>query len=481
MDFQSLAAIIEEAAPLLSGARVNRVYESETGDIIILLRKERVDRCLLVAPDRSLPRVHLLSRKPPARTSLHGFTLFLKSRIAGGTIEAVRLLNNDRIVELLFECRGSGFRFLAELFGSSGNLIITDREGLIQNIYYPAAVSRSGVRLLMPGVRYLPPEQKTSQKDGTRTSGKTIALTGERTDSPNRQAESFFQQVLERRTLEAHRANLLSTVRKTIRRTERKLAALEDDRGRAERAEDHRRAGDLILSNIARVHTGMNEAELEGPDGAMITIALDPRRSPAANAERYFKRYKKAKAGRSVIEKRAGDAVKELSFLRSLAVDLENASDENELARLRAKFGRTDLLPAGKGTGKQTSATPSDPFRRIPYRGWEILVGRNARGNDYLTTKIARDGDLWLHAEGLPGSHVVVRNPHGRDIPSDVIERAASLAAHYSKGREAGKVPVTYTFARSVRKPKGAKPGLVALADRKTMMSVPQGEQNDDE
>jgi predicted ribosome quality control (RQC) complex YloA/Tae2 family protein len=101
-------------------------------------------------------------------------------------------------------------------------------------------------------------------------------------------------------------------------------------------------------------------------------------------------------------------------------------------------------------------------------------VGKSASGNDHITTKLARPDDLWLHAEGMPGSHVLVRNPGRADIPQDVFMKAAALAAFYSKGRKAAKVPVTYARARFVKKPKGAKPGLVTLSKRNTVMAVPE-------
>jgi predicted ribosome quality control (RQC) complex YloA/Tae2 family protein len=103
-------------------------------------------------------------------------------------------------------------------------------------------------------------------------------------------------------------------------------------------------------------------------------------------------------------------------------------------------------------------------------------VGANAAANDELTVKLARPDDLWLHAEGLPGSHVLVRNPMKTDVPPDILLKAAALAALHSKGKTAGKVPVTYTFARFVRKPKGAKPGLVHLSRRRTLMVKPGDE-----
>ena len=101
-------------------------------------------------------------------------------------------------------------------------------------------------------------------------------------------------------------------------------------------------------------------------------------------------------------------------------------------------------------------------------------MGKSAAGNDHLTMKLARPDDLWLHAEGMPGSHVIVRNPNALIIPPDVLVKAASLAAFHSKGRNAGKVPVTYTRAGLVKKPKGAKPGLVMLQERKSLMVIPE-------
>ena len=100
-------------------------------------------------------------------------------------------------------------------------------------------------------------------------------------------------------------------------------------------------------------------------------------------------------------------------------------------------------------------------------------MGKSAAGNDHITTKLARPDDLWLHAEGMAGSHVLIRNPGRTEVPSGVLMKAASLAAYHSKGRSAGKVPVAYTRAKFVKKPKGAKPGLVTLSERKTVMATP--------
>jgi predicted ribosome quality control (RQC) complex YloA/Tae2 family protein len=231
--------------------------------------------------------------------------------------------------------------------------------------------------------------------------------------------------------------------------------------------------GELILANLQQLKTGTEFAELAGYDGTRTMVRLDPKRSPARNAELYFKKYKKAKAGIPVIASRLREAEEEASVLRALLIDIEQAGDLDSLLAIRSGFPDRGQVKRGAGSKRETSTEPPAGIRKVMYGGWEILVGRSAAGNDLLTTKLARPDDLWLHAEGLPGSHVLVRNPRKTEVPPDILLKAAALAALYSRGRAAGKVPVTYTSARFVKKPRGAKPGLVTLSQRKTMMVRP--------
>jgi len=202
-------------------------------------------------------------------------------------------------------------------------------------------------------------------------------------------------------------------------------------------------------------------------------VTLDPKRSMARNAEAYFKRYKKAKAGKSIIATRLRQAEDEVLYVTSLLPALDQTSNYSDLRNLRSEL---DSRGYGRSAtrGKKPADALSLPFKKIVFNGWEILVGKNAAGNDYITTKLARPDDLWLHAEGLPGSHILVRNPGSRDIPPAVFLKAAAIAAYYSKGRDSGTVSVTFTRAGFVRKPKGAKPGLVMLSERKSLMVKPE-------
>ena len=182
------------------------------------------------------------------------------------------------------------------------------------------------------------------------------------------------------------------------------------------------------------------------------------------------------KTGHEIIVRRIREADEEALLLKSLRDHLRDAGDMNDLATIRS-----ELVAGGyiKKKGKEKIHIEPTPlsYRKIVFHSWEILVGKGALGNDYITSKIAHADDLWLHAEGMPGSHVLVKNPHSAaDIPVEVLLKAAALAAYYSKGRNADKVSVTYTRAKFVRKPKGAKPGLVMLMERKSIMVKPEGQ-----
>ena len=225
--------------------------------------------------------------------------------------------------------------------------------------------------------------------------------------------------------------------------------------------------------NLGKLRKGLTESVLTGYDGTGETVALDPKRTPAGNAELYFKKYKKARAGRDIIAVRLHQTEEEVNFLKSLLHDSEKAEDEQALLGIRSKLKEKGYILEVQQTERTDNGHATGPVRRISFQGWEIVVGKNAAGNDFITTRLARSNDLWLHAEGLPGSHVLVRDPERKGVPHEVLLKAAGIAAYYSRGRSSGKIPVTYTDARNVKKPKGAKRGLVVLFGNKTIMAVP--------
>lgn len=453
------------------------MYEGEGRDIFIMLRNQGKNFTLLISPDRSLPRLHLVTRKTAATAALHPFNQYLKSRIAGSRLASIALLNGDRVVEILFSRQEAEYRLIVEMTGSASNLVVTDPAGTILAVYHPVPPSETNTRPLISVVRYeLPAKRTVPEADGIKTDPEKNALPpvdATTVDHENRAAEIGYDRFLEQRRFASVRSGLVAGIKKLYAKASRRYDAISADQDAAAAVDDYKRAGELILAHLNDLRTGMKQAELAGYDGKMVVISLEPEKSPKQNAEQYFRKYRKAKAGRVIIAERLQETREELTLLEELQSALEKARDEAMLLSVRAKLPEKARVRTDAKKRKAASSEPSS-YRRISCQGWEILIGKSAAGNDYITMKIAGDHDLWLHAEGLPGSHVVIRNPEKRDVPPEVLRKAAELAAFYSKGRGQGKVSVAYTFARYVRKPRGAKPGLVTLSERKTVMAVPR-------
>jgi predicted ribosome quality control (RQC) complex YloA/Tae2 family protein len=406
--------------------------------------------------------------KPHAADDPHPFVLNLRSRLVGARVKGMALLNQDRVVDVRFAKLAERYHLIFELTGPSTNLFFTGADSHIISCFYPVAVSEPAARLLLPGALYVLPGKKPSAAPG-----KTVPAMDEGI-SPNRSAEAYYERLATEQQATAIKSALRSSIAKALAKVERRRIALVSDLETARQSEEYRLKGDLVLANLRQIKTGMASADLPGYDGIRTTVQLDPRRTPARNAELYFKKYKKARAGMPFITNRLREAEEEAAFLRSRLDELDQATDFDRLAGIQSVFFDRGYAKKGSRTERPDSAGIPSGIVKTVFRGWEILVGKSAAGNDRLTTKLARPDDLWLHAEGLPGSHVLVRNPQKAEIPSDILVKAASLAAAHSKGKSADKVPVTYTRARFVRKPKGAKPGLVTLSQRKTIMVKPE-------
>lgn len=466
MTYSLLLRIVEELALLITDAKLERVLQGADRNIYLLFRKNRNRHALLVSPRRSGPRLHLVSRKPEAAADIHPFALQLRSRLVGARLGGISLLNQDRVAALRFTKEAVDYFLVFELTGSSANLFFCDRAMRILALYHPVAAGDHPRRLLLPGCRYEPPPRK----DGPPAVAAEAAASG----SPNEDAERSFEKLGIEERFVSLSARLRAAVKKAVDKAERRKLALASDLRSLQEGEHERRKGDLLLANLGSVKAGADSVELSGPDGARVTVALDPRLTAARNAERYYKKYKKAKAGLPLALARARRTDEELSALCSRLSEIGSAGNAEELLRIEAALAEEGFAAVERrGPGKKSGAPPAG-VRKATVQGWEVLIGRNAAGNDAITTKLARPHDLWLHAEGLPGSHVLVRNPGKKDVPPPVLLAAAALAARYSKGRGAGKVPVSYCEARYVSKPKGAKPGLVVLLRRKTVLVEPR-------
>lgn len=474
MDLAILVQVVHELAEYLPGARVDKITQGKEGGFYLHLHRRHSRPVLLMSPDRHLPRIHLVSRKPEAVTSPAGFVLSLRKYLNSARVGPVRIINDDRVVEIGFLRPGRMVRLIFELTGAAANLILTDADGGILSVLRPEGPGSGARRVLLPGAQYEPPRLRPGPIARTGAYEVVPDANGGAATPVNRAAELLFDRFVEDRETLLLRQTLQGAVRQALARSERRAAAIAEDLARAEKAEEYQLTGKMILANLDRLNKGMDRTELTGHDGRTLTVVLDPSKTPTENAEAYFRRSKKGKAALSRVRERLDDAHEEADVLRLALEDIPRAPDRLALVRLRERLIRYGLLRE-RPTAVSLRARPASPsYRTIPFEGWDILVGKNAAGNDHITRALARPDDLWLHAEGMPGSHVVVRNPDKREIPHEVLRKAASLAAYFSKGKGSTKVPVAYTEARFVKKPKGAKAGLAVLDERKTIMAVPE-------
>ena len=267
--------------------------------------------------------------------------------------------------------------------------------------------------------------------------------------------------------LAAERKALLAPLERTAHTTGRRIAALSHQLESAQRdREGLLRAGDAILVYQAELSPGATELVSDGQH-----IDLDPTLTPVENAQAYFARYRKAREAEKRVPALLEDARRLAEYLDELRTLVEVADQMDAIRALRREVGAATGSKAPRDSRKsQTSA----PYRRIPLTdGWEALVGTSAEGNNTVTFALARADDVWLHARGVPGAHVILRG-NSVNPPEEVVERAAQLAAHHSAARQSGAVEVDLTLKRSVKKIPGGPPGLVRYANERTVRVTPR-------
>ena len=290
--------------------------------------------------------------------------------------------------------------------------------------------------------------------------------------------DAYYQAAEERQEFSAERGRLQKLLNKEEQRLSKKIKLEEADYAEALSAEKFKNAGDLLTAYLHLIEPGAAEAEL--PDfydaDKTVKIRLQPELSAADNAKRFFHRYNKAKKAERSLKEQLEQNRDELSYVESLQNSLREAADMAELASTRHEIQQAGYLKAGKAEQKpRENPSAKEPKHYRTSDGFSVWLGRNNRQNDRLTTRLAADDDLWLHTQKIPGSHVILRRQPGRDFSETAIAEAAALAAAHSRAAEAEKVPVDYTAVKNVKKPNGARPGMVIYFEQQTIYVKPQG------
>lgn len=382
----------------------------------------------------------------------------LRGLLDGARLVGCGLLPDDRVAAFALE-DGDGrvLALLHRLFGPRGNTTLVDADG----------------RLLWG--RHRPPHPLLAAPPPP-----AAWATG--TARPDAVSAPFLEHLTVRLADDLAR-RLRARLARVEKGNARLRANLERDLAGTGRGDEHRRRAEALAAVLHTVTRGSEE--IRAPDlrgGGELVIPLDPARTPASNLEQWFRRARKAERGRELIAERVEEAASRgeaLDAARRALDDGDRGRPLERLAALRAwRDGHADLLPAAVPAGRTARAPdqPARPFRRyLVDERWEVWIGRSNQENDELTHRASHGRDLWLHAQGVTGSHVILRTGGRPDrVPRPVLEKAAALAALHSKGRHSALVPVVWTERRYVRKPRKAPPGT-AVCQREQVLFVEPG------
>ena len=263
-------------------------------------------------------------------------------------------------------------------------------------------------------------------------------------------------------------------IRRLRDRTVRRLAAQEEELLLTADRDRNRENGDLIMSNLYRMKKGMSEITVDdyyAGEGKTRNIKLDILKTPQQNAAKYYKDYTKAKTAEVHLKEQIKKGETEVDYLESVLDSIEKAETEKDVSEIRQELVEFGYIRQPKNSRKEKKISQR-PMHFVSSSGMDIWVGKNNTQNDTLTMKTAFKRDIWLHTQKIHGSHVVISAPDGPADERSLYE-AAVIAAYFSQGKNGTNVPVDYTNVRFVKKPAGARPGMVVYTDYNTLYVTP--------
>jgi predicted ribosome quality control (RQC) complex YloA/Tae2 family protein len=264
----------------------------------------------------------------------------------------------------------------------------------------------------------------------------------------------------------------------SIDRCNKKITIYQDIMRESAERDKYKLFGELIISNIYCIPKNSEKVSLlnyYSSDNEYVEVPLDKNLLPQENAQKYFKKYTKSKTAYIHASKQLKETYLELEYLESVSHNLENCKNLSEIEEIREELILAGYLEAKRKNKNKKDTLKSTPLKYKSSDGLTIYVGKNNVQNDTLTLKTASSNDIWLHTKNIPGSHVIIRKQKG-DIPKSTLEEAALLAAYHSKAKMSAQVEVDYTTVKNVKKPKGAKPGMVTYVNYKTVFVTPHEE-----
>lgn len=522
-----MSAVVRELRERFSGGRIDKVYQPGNLDVVLSLHGGQGNGKLLLSANPSHPRFHLtaIERENPDKPPM--FCMLLRKHLVGARILEIEQPYMERIVIFRLECTdelGDKVKrsLVLEAMGRRANLILTDgEERIIDCIRRVDGDLASGVRPTMPGVFYALPEPKLGippllerelrfrgengdlseaieqmwdtvrEYPATPTmlirGGNPVDFTflpilqyGETTQCQEYPTfgellDDFYETREKQERAKQKGEDLLRGVKNARERTARKLENQRRELAATQNRKRLRELGDILTTNLHLLEKGRSTVRLRDyydPSYGEVEIAIDPLLTPQQNAAKYYRDYNKAKNAEIALTAQIAKGESDLSYLDSVLESLSLAEGERDLGEIRQELIDTGYLKKQSKGVKQPKRIAGKPMEFRTDAGLRVSIGKNNTQNDLLTTKKAGKFDWWFHTQKIHGSHAILWT-EGSEPDEESILQAATLAAYFSQGRESGKIPVDYTPVRYVKKPAGAKPGMVVYTTYRTITVTP--------
>lgn len=456
-------AVVVEIGPILVGGWIQKVFQPSPHGLVVEVRTPGRTYDLFLSAEADLSRLHIIRERYPNPPTPPAFCQYVRAHIQGSRVEKIEQVAGDRLVQITLQSKEGPRLLLAALTGKSANLLLLDADQIV-------LASLKGEKQ-RTGQRYTPPPPRVVRSKEEE----------ERPIQPQTQEPCPISYAIEQRyrlheqeLIRDRARNLrLGQIRKAIKKIQRRMRGLQTDLEKSSQYKEYQRYGELLKGNLTNIRKGQMAITVvdyfdEGfPE---LVIPLDPQKTPQGNMEAYFKRHRKYETSERELRPRLARAEQDLQHL------------QEELLATNQDTWTAGVPSIEKGTSPQEARTPfpknhnmKTPKRAGPFKRFlsiddiSIYVGRNSTENEALTHTFAHSEDMWLHARGTPGSHVIIRLEKGAQVPHETLRDAATLALQYSDLKKSGKGEVIYTRKKWVKKAKGRPAGTVLVTQEKSL------------
>ena len=500
-------AVVREIDPALSRGVIQKIHQPEAFILTFEVRIPGKSFSLLISVEPGFARLHISSLKFINPQSPYQFCQYLRSHLEGGRITCIEQEPGDRILYLTITKSSLSYVLVAALTGNQANIHVLNESRVILQSLKPSRLEVGQVYTVPKRSEPLPQSspsihcktweqsQSTHEKDADeQTSAEHFPVSAEIEERYRVEQES-------QKRITWYRTQTVK-LRKMLKQAIRREQTLESDLVKAEKYREYQRYGELLkgqLHTLKPRQPVVQVVDYFDPDMPTLSLPLNELKDAVWNMEDYFRKYRKYVSAQEHLQPRLQQTKNKIESLKKELADLEKEeltelvkkepetkeTDKHEThafsqrsfmkkTAVRQNISKKDLpsysVKSNETTKKRDGQTPAKHYRTFEsFDGLSIFVGKSAKDNDTLTLKTAKPDDLWLHARGCPGSHVVVRLEKATEVPHETLRDAATLALFYSDLKKSGKGEVIYTLRKFVKKSKGLKAGAVHVTREKSI------------